>query len=108
MKIIKIKSKTLLIAILLLIALTVVSFLGAVVAGDDGGSNFIATPLQYIFFALDFPAVFVMGPSLIMQHPGLGIVGLAIDIGIYAFLIERFRSWVVNKRVAKVNSNYGD
>jgi hypothetical protein len=89
---IKINLKTFLVVILLLIVFTFVSFFGAVVAADDGGSNFITVPLQYIFIVLSFPMIFAIGPSAILKFPELEIIGLAIDIVVYAFLIERLYS----------------
>ena len=101
----KINIKTFLVVILLLIVLTIASFFGTVVAADDGGSNFITVPLQYIFIVLGFPMIFAIGPSLILKFPELEIVGLAIDIVVYAFLIERLYSWRVNRKKAGIKAS---
>jgi len=71
------------------------------VAADDGGSNAITLPLKYIFIILNFPILFVIGGDLILKYPIIEILGLSINILIYAFLIERLHSWLVNKKKAR-------
>jgi len=97
----KINVKTLLLAAVFLIVLTIVSFFGAVVAADDGGSNAITLPLKYIFVILNFPVLPVIGMSLIEQYPAIEILGLAVNIVIYAFLIERLYTWLAKKERLK-------
>ena len=94
----KINIKALLSATLFLIVLAIISFFGAVVAADDGGSNAITLPLKYIFIVLNFPILFVIGESLILKYPVIEILGLSVNIVLYAFLTERLYSWLVNKK----------
>jgi hypothetical protein len=109
MNIKKVNIKILLLAFIALIGLTIISFLGAIVAADDGGSNFITVPLNYIFIIFNFPILFVItviDRPLIEKYPFIGYLGLAGNILMYSFLVEwiyRRRSY---KRKAKEKENH--
>jgi hypothetical protein len=84
--------------------LTIISFFSAFAAGDDEGANFITLPLKYIYIILNFPAIPMIGTSLILRHPVIGFLGLGVNILIYAFLIERLHTWLVKKRKTRAKT----